>query len=114
MSNEFKLPEDWDPTFEKDYAIHGNRFTVQVESLGIVNVCKGVTIPKCVWNYALVVNGTRIYGGQFYWDPSARKLTSETVANQVGSFWGPSEFVKQCQRLWKMPENLDKIVEKCA
>jgi hypothetical protein len=114
MSDELELGENWTPTFEKEYAIHGNRFRVQVENIGIINIGKGATLPRHAWFYAIVVNDTRIVQATFYWDPSNRKLTDENVANQLASYWGTSEKMKERQILWEVPNDLDKIVLKCA
>lgn len=104
----FELPKDFTPDFEKDYAIAGNQFSIQVQAYGIVE-------RRWSWVYSILVKGNRIECGVFYWDPEKRNLTNENVCNHLASFWGHNEAVKEAQ---KLPESfkvrLDQVVEKCA
>jgi hypothetical protein len=106
--SDFKLPDNFAPDFEKDYAIAGNRFTVQVKAYGILE-------RRWTWVYRISVKGNQIEVGVFYWDPKNRDLTNENVCNHLASYWGHNEKIKAAQKLEPSDEvKMEELIFKCA
>lgn len=111
--DEPKFNEDlFQPGFSKDYEVHGNRFTVEVQYLGFLH--RSFSKQQHTWMFRISVNGHSVVTGPFHngWD---RELTDENVANNLATFWGTSEAVKQAQNFPGTVEyQLDSLVQACA
>jgi len=106
MQIEFPFSNYGQP-FEKDYEMHGAKFTVRVLNVGYDNIGP-------VWLFALLVKGNTIEGGPYH-PRVERELTDENVANHLASFWGNTQMVQDAQKMDPDPEwELNGIVEKCA
>lgn len=104
----FELPANFAPDFHKDYKIHGNRFTIYVQTYGIIE-------RRWTWAFGIDVKGNLVESGLFYWDPAKRDLTNENVCNHLATFWGPSAKIKEAQKLEPTFEyQLIELTEKCA
>jgi hypothetical protein len=93
--DEFTLPDDFNPSFSKNYQMGNNSLEVRVQYRGIV---EEDSAPVHQWAYVVLVHGLQINAGLFHWDPSERELKDENVANHLASFWGPSELVTQANQ----------------
>lgn len=105
----FELPENFEPDFEKEFKIAGNRFSVQVQAYGVID-------RRWTWIYSIVVKGHSVSPGLFYWNvTNDKELTNESVANRLASFWGHSEAVKDAQKFEPTYDvKLEGLIFQCA
>lgn len=105
----YTLPDDFNPEYTKDFEVLGNYFKILLQSKGLVE--NPGNAPVLEWIFAITVEETVVVSGPFHWDPSARKLNNENVANHLATFFGESEQVVTAN---KQRSQLSKIVQLCA
>lgn len=108
----YKLPEDFNPTFEKEYTKDDVSYLIKVQYHGIVTgEHKHVGFKTQKWIFQISVAGKQICGGVYHWDVSKREINDENCANHLASFWGDYPEIRWAQ---PKPTPLDIVVEKCA
>lgn len=116
MPIRFVFPEDFNAMFRKEYAVSGNKFTVEVQELGIApKTATGAQL--CFhWAFRILVNGNNIVEGPYYWGVDKRRLSMENVSNHLASYWVHSKEVEEAQGLAENNDEavIDTVAFKCA
>lgn len=89
MTDKFEFPDNFRPSFERDYEVFGPtgpRINVQIQYLGEIPEVGKPTKPE-VFLYAIYQYGDRVEGGKLLWNPENGPLTLQEVGKSLALQW---------------------------